>query len=129
VSAAARQEPAVLVVDDDGDILSAISSALSSFGYSVFTAGSLEHGALALQTVRVDVLVSDWDLAGEDGAELLQFGADLQPHAARVLLTGSSPERWAHLVARGLAHVGVTKPVTLDDLIEALERACRLARR
>jgi two-component system, NtrC family, response regulator GlrR len=123
------EAPAVLVVDDDADLCQAISTALSASGYCVLTASSLADGAVVLQSVRVEAIVSDWDLAGEDGTALLHFSAKHQPRVGRVLLTGKSREALAPIVARGVAHVGLSKPFVLDDLIDALALACGLAAR
>jgi len=100
----------VAVVDDDPGILRSLASLLESADYRVrlFASGAalLDSSCLA----EIDVLVSDIDMPGVDGFELLR-----QLHAARpdlpvVLITGY-PETIKRLPAQQAGNPRVfTKP-------------------
>src|SRR2546427_7227466 len=62
----------VLVVDDHDDTLGLFSTALNSFGAKVLTARAARDALTVLKTVRVNALVSDLAMPGEDGLWLIQ---------------------------------------------------------
>jgi signal transduction histidine kinase len=62
----------ILIVDDEADARELFASILESSGASVITASSAEEAMDALRATRIDVLVSDIEMPGEDGYSLLQ---------------------------------------------------------
>ena len=117
----------VAVVDDDPGILRSLASLLESADYRVrlFASGAalLDCSCLA----EIDVLVSDIDMPGVDGFELLR-----QLHAARpdlpvVLITGY-PETIKRLPAQQAGNPRVfTKPFRGPELLAAISEAVRPA--
>ena len=115
----------VAVVDDDPGILRSLASLLESADYRVrlFASGAalLDSSCLA----EIDVLVSDIDMPGVDGFELLR-----QLHAARpdlpvVLITGY-PETIKRLPAQQAGNPRVfTKPFRGSELLAAISAAVR----
>jgi len=57
----------VLVVDDDADTLEVFRLALQLCGATVVTAGTARDALAMLKTVRLDAVVSDLQMPGEDG--------------------------------------------------------------
>ena len=62
----------VLIVDDNEDALDIFSTALGRSGANVLKARSGRDALTILTAVRVDVLVSDLAMPGEDGLWLIQ---------------------------------------------------------
>ena len=62
----------VLVVDDEADARELFSSILESTGAHVIAAASAEEAMDALRATRIDLLVSDIEMPGEDGYSLLE---------------------------------------------------------
>jgi signal transduction histidine kinase len=62
----------ILVVDDEADARELFSSILENSGAHVITASSAEEAMVALRATRIDLLVSDIEMPGEDGYSLLQ---------------------------------------------------------
>ena len=80
----------VLCVDDEPNILSALRRMLSLEGFEVFTA---ESGALALEQLAkqpVNVIISDMQMPGMNGTELLEKVRQQWPQTMRLMLTGAS---------------------------------------
>jgi len=89
-AAATAQRSAVLLVDDDEDMLALAKRALAADGYPVFTASHGEAGLAVLRAHEVDVVVSDYSMPGMNGAELLQKVAALYPRTVRIILSGQA---------------------------------------
>ena len=80
----------VLCVDDEPNILSALRRMLSLEGFEVFTA---EGGAQALEQLAkqpVNVIISDMQMPGMNGTELLEKVRQQWPQTMRLMLTGAS---------------------------------------
>jgi DNA-binding NtrC family response regulator len=78
----------ILVIDDEPNVLKALSRSLSGRGFEVSTA---THGAEALELLRLqpaDAIICDMRMPGMSGTEVLKRSLGPAPDAVRVLLTG-----------------------------------------
>lgn len=80
----------ILAVDDEANVLSAISRTLRALNAEMLTASSGEAALKLMSTKSVDVILSDMRMPGMSGAEFLTEAKNLQPHSQRILLTGNS---------------------------------------
>ncbi|SEH12989.1 PAS domain S-box-containing protein [Natronorubrum sediminis] len=97
----------VLCVDDDPDVRALTTTALERTGeeFTVVTAGC-GHDALSRLTERdrIDCVVSDYDMPGMDGLELLDAVRDRDPELPFILFTGKGSEE----IASDAISAGVT---------------------
>lgn len=116
----------VLMVDDDEQLLRAVSRGLVAFGHEVETTGS---GAAALQRLSeasFDVVVSDVAMPGMSGVELLRKLRAFEFDLPLVFMTGQ-PDVESAAAAVELGALGyVTKPAPLARVHELIEKARRL---
>ena len=118
-------KPRVLLVDDDTDILLALSDYLGQEGFQVET---VETGAAALQkstTSPYDVVVLDVGLPDRDGIEVLDEISQAHPHLPIILLTAFTSLRDTanpEILDRAFAYL--TKPYKRQEVISAIHRAC-----
>jgi DNA-binding NtrC family response regulator len=83
------QPCAILLVDDDPDIMEALALALRG-PFIVHTARSIADATAILMERHIDVLVTDYDLgSGCSGNVLLDFAAAQFPGVRRILYSGS----------------------------------------
>jgi len=120
-------KPAVLLVDDEPDLLAGISRSLRSERFAISTASS---GAAALAMLRTKtpfaVIVSDLRMPEMDGVALLQHARECSPDTVRVLFTGQlDMERAIAAVNQGAIFRFILKPcsrislaMTLNDAVE-----------
>ena len=113
----------VAVVDDDHNILRSLEYLLESADYAVrlFTSGTalLESGCLA----EIDCLISDIDMPGTDGLELLRLVHEARPGVPTILITGY-PDRLKQLPRVGpSAPRFFTKPFQGQELLAAISSA------
>ncbi len=81
-------ERALLLVDDEDNILRALVRLLHSEGYPILTANS---GATALQVLAnndVHVILSDQRMPAMTGSEFLGHAKELYPDTVRMVLSG-----------------------------------------
>jgi two-component system chemotaxis response regulator CheY len=69
-----KPAPRFLLVDDDADMRSLTREYLYSFGYEdVCEAEGVKAAIAILNSQRVDVIISDWDMPGANGYTLLKL--------------------------------------------------------
>ena len=108
----------VLVVEDDADTREALCTALQDAGYCVEEAADGARGLARLARGGVHVVLLDMHLPDMTGAAFIERMGD----AARVIvLTADSRTRLLDFA--GSAKI-LHKPVSLDDLEEAVKEAC-----
>ena len=117
--------PLVAVVDDDPSILRSLQQLLESADYSVraFTLGTslLESGCVS----AIACVVSDVDMPGMDGFELLRLVNDARPGLPTILIT-AYPETLQRLPLIGASRPRVfTKPFDGQELLAAVAEAVR----
>lgn len=119
----------VLLVDDDIDILLALSDYLRQEGFEVETVGT---GAAALQkstTSSYDAVLLDIGLPDRDGIEVLNELSQTHPQLPVILLTAfTSLRNTANPVILDKAFAYLTKPYKRQEVKSAIYRAC-LARK
>jgi DNA-binding NtrC family response regulator len=91
-----NEQPTVLIVDDEEMVITSIRAFLQlETEYRVTGITSPEEAVRFLTTNPVDVVVSDYLMPKMTGLQLLAKSKELQPEAARVLLTGHADKQSA----------------------------------
>jgi DNA-binding NarL/FixJ family response regulator len=117
---------AVLFVDDDPVILSAVRRCLRSEDYAVVTAESGAEALGILAERRIDVIVSDEQMPGISGGELLAMAAAKYPDVLRIILTGvASLDSALHAINACHVYGYLLKPFEPMDLTTILRRAIK----
>jgi len=115
----------VLLVDDDAELLALLERGLTRRGFAV-TAARSGHAAFALLGEHdVDVLVTDLHMAGLDGLALTERVVANRPGLPVIVLTAFGSMATAIGAIRSGAYDFLPKPVELDALVLAVERAIR----
>lgn len=116
----------VMLVDDDPAVLSGLSRALNNEPYTVICAGSAEDALRALRVQPVDVVVSDEEMPGMHGTELLARIKDELPDAVRFMLTGRATLEVAlEAINEGAVTRFFTKPCNHIELAVAIRNSLR----
>lgn len=83
----------ILLVEDDEDTRQLLAVALEAQAYDVTQAGDAEEGLEALRTTPFDMILTDYDLPGKTGAEMLREAGDLRLlHGAATLVVTAHPD-------------------------------------
>ena len=118
---------AVLVVDDEESIRNAIKRFLIQHGHEVSTAASGEEALEVLRRQKITCILLDVHLPGTSGIELVPRLLEAEPNVAILMLTAVNDATAAALCMQRGAMDYLTKPIDLDVLARAIQRA--LARR
>ena len=100
----------VLVADDDPAARDALAALLRAEGFEVTVADDGSQALARVQEEAPDVLVTDLQMPGLDGIELLSRTRELQPDLIVVLVTGFADVESAVLAMQRGAEQYLTKP-------------------
>lgn len=115
----------VAVVDDDQGILRSLEYLLESADYAVRLFASAAELLASGGLSEVDCLISDIDMPGMDGFELLRLVHASRPGLPAVLITGY-PDTLKRLPALGDSRPRLfTKPFKGSELLAAVSDALR----
>jgi len=115
----------ILIVDDERDIVKALTIRLSRAGYEVVTAFDGAQGIFMALKEKPDLIILDIRMPAGNGfsvAEKLKESADTV--AVPVIFLTGSPERNSEEKAMALgARFYVKKPYDPEELLDAIQRA------
>jgi EAL domain-containing protein (putative c-di-GMP-specific phosphodiesterase class I)/CheY-like chemotaxis protein len=117
----------ILLVDDDAAVLQASSLLLGRAGFKVDSAFSGERAMQLLQTGSYSAILSDINMEGMSGLELLRAIRERDLDTPVLLITGGPSLSTAIDAMAWGAHRYLLKPVSPDELIEAVTRAVMLS--
>jgi phosphoserine phosphatase RsbU/P len=107
----------ILLVDDDQALGSYLARALRSGGYDVAYELSSEVTLCRIQGEQWDLLITDIELPGMSGLELLERVRETSPALPVALLTGHPSVDYAVTARCWAATDFLTKPVSRDELL------------
>jgi UDP-3-O-[3-hydroxymyristoyl] N-acetylglucosamine deacetylase len=115
----------VLIVDDESGILAALSSILGDEGCRTVTTTSGEEALELYRDKRPDVVFLDIWMPDRDGLETLQALLRLDPGAAVIMMSGHGTSTTAVKAVKMGAYDYLEKPLSYDQVVEAVEGALR----
>ncbi len=120
----------VLFVDDEPQVLEGLRRMLRAYRreWTMHFCEGAEQALAAMAEEPFDVVVSDMQMPGMDGAELLTRVRDQYPDAVRIVLSGQS-EQERILSAVGPAHQYLSKPCDPESLRTTIARSSLLCKR
>ena len=113
----------VLVVDDDRIILDSLGEFLRLEGYEVERAASFAEAMQVLERRGVDVILSDVNMPGGNGFELLHIIRRKFPETVVIMMTAYGTIESAVEAIKMGAYDYLTKPIIDDELKVCVERA------
>ena len=117
----APRNPCVLLVEDHPDTLRLMSRLLRGQGYAVHEATSCQEALALAERERCRVLVSDVELPGCSGLELMRELRARRMDVRGVAVSGhTGPERVREAKAAGFER-HVAKPFKFDELIKLID--------
>ncbi len=118
----------IVIVDDSATILLSISGILGKAGYAVEKAANAEEALRKFQGgVKIDLLITDLNMPGMNGIELIEEVRKLATYKFVPILfltTESQQAKKAEAKAAG-ASGWIVKPATADELLNTIKLLVR----
>jgi DNA-binding NtrC family response regulator len=116
----------LLIVDDDPLVADSLAVFLRSRSYEVSVETDSHRALRGLKDgLRVDLLLTDVNMPGLDGFQLLREARKVDPNLVVVLLTGYGTIESAVKAMREGAEDYITKPVIDEEMLLTVERALK----
>jgi response regulator RpfG family c-di-GMP phosphodiesterase len=117
----------IIIVDDSGDILSALKRELGEEHYDTLLAQSGDEALQILSNVPCKIIISDVKMPVMDGFELLEKVKSLYPDMIRVVLSGHTDVKLVLQIVneRGIDRY-MTKPWNTLDLKSTINQCIEL---
>lgn len=116
--------PTLLIVDDEKNTRDGLRNALDS-DFDVYVAPDADGALAILESVSVDIVLSDLRLGGDDGMSLIErIVKKANPPICIMMTAYGSVDTAVEAMKRG-AYDFVTKPVNIDRLEILIKRALR----
>jgi len=112
-----------MVVDDESSVLDVFREFLESEGYEVIPISSGEDAVRRLEREKVDVILTDLNLPGLSGLDVMRQARTADPEVAVIVVTGYASASTAIDALRQGAYDYVTKPPDLYDVGQIVQRA------
>lgn len=110
----------ILLVDDEPNVLKALSRLLNFFQLSTATSG--DEALILAEQQKFDLVISDCRMMGMSGIEFLLQFKRIQPDAVRIMLTGyADTENTQQAVNQAEVFRFISKPWNNTELLEAVE--------
>ncbi len=113
----------VLVVDDEASVVDLFRDFFASQDYELSVAMSGEEAVRMLTAARPEVVLTDINLPGMSGLEVMREARRVDPDASVIVVTGHASASSAIDALRQGAYDYITKPFDLDEVHQLVERA------
>ncbi len=120
----------IVFVDDEPDAIAALKRAMhvNRPVWRVLTAGGAQDAVALVTANLVSVVVTDMNMKGHDGLDLLDYLRSYRPAIGRIALTGMLDGPSFLSPGTKIAHHYLIKPCPIDRLIAAIEERLAAAR-
>ncbi len=117
----------ILVIEDEPAVAITVTAALEAEGYLVAEASSAEQALERLAVENFPVVLTDIFLEQQTGLDVLHRARALDPACAVILMTGKGSLETVIEATRGGAFEYLSKPFSVDRLLESVRGAFRAA--
>jgi signal transduction histidine kinase len=117
-----REQPKVLVVDDEESVVVTIKAILQLDGYDVATTTSGVQARAMVRDVEYDLVLTDLRLEDGDGLDVLKAVRERYPETVTIMLTGYASLESAIQALRAGAYDYLVKPSEVEELRATVAR-------
>jgi diguanylate cyclase (GGDEF)-like protein/PAS domain S-box-containing protein len=126
VGAASAQATTLLLIDDEQNVVRALSRLLRRDGYQILTAGSFAEALDALATHKIDLILCDQRMPDGKGTDLLGTIKASYPDTIRMILSGYADlASVTEAINGGAVYRFLTKPWDDEELRKVVRDALR----
>jgi two-component system, NtrC family, response regulator PilR len=113
----------ILVVDDEQSMQEFLEIFLRREGHDVVTAADVDGALLQLEADDFDVLITDMQMPGKSGLDLILAARDVSPETIAIVVTAFGTTDSAIAAMKEGAYDYLTKPFKVEELRLVIEKA------
>ncbi|MBZ9630821.1 sigma-54 dependent transcriptional regulator [Salegentibacter sp. LM13S] len=113
----------LLIVDDDYDMLEVLDRHLKQENYHTYKAGSVMEAIDILKHSSIDLLITDLQMPGMNGMELVKYVDDHYPEIPKLVITGYPSIDNALTAIKSGALDYLPKPFTKSELLTSVKKS------
>lgn len=113
----------LLIVDDDYDMLEVLDRHLKQENYHTYKAGSVIEAIDILKHSSIDLLITDLQMPGMNGMELVKYVDDHYPEIPKLVITGYPSIDNALTAIKSGALDYLPKPFTKTELLTSVKKS------
>ncbi len=113
----------ILAVDDAPETLEVLTRNLTLAGFEVVTAPGAIEAVRILETLCVDLIITDWRMPRASGMDLIRHVRGNMPDTEVIMVTGYASVPGAVEAMQAGAHAYLAKPFTDEELLTAVKQA------
>jgi len=118
----------ILVIDDDRSARLLLERLLTRAGHQVTLVDTAEQGLEQMGAISFDLIITDKNLPGTNGLELLKRAREKHPALQGILITGFPTAEARHTAEELGVYSYVTKPFGVHDMLGLCDAAVRKAK-
>lgn len=118
----------ILAIDDDSIIRTLLSNSLSKAGYAVITAADGESGLKKAATEKPDIVITDYQMPGLSGLDVLNELKKTQPGTPVILLTAHGDVALTIKSIQLGAYDFIEKPIQMQEVLEIIRNGLEISR-
>jgi diguanylate cyclase (GGDEF)-like protein len=119
-----KDKPSILIIDDDEQIRNLLTVALQE-NFFCTSVDSAEEALAVLANVQFNLVISDINMSGISGLEIVPRIAQMAPDTVVVMISGQQAIESAIEAMRVGAYDYITKPLDLRHVTAAVDRAMK----
>jgi two-component system, NtrC family, response regulator AtoC len=115
--------PAILIVDDDRNLLKILRDIVGALAIDIVTASNAESALSAMESQAFDLVITDLKMPGKSGMDVLALSLKTNPSAPVIMISAfGSIEAAVDAMKKG-AYDFITKPFNPEELIQVIKKA------
>jgi len=123
---AQAEKAKILIVDDEEAVRKVISRMLEAKGFETETANGVDNALEILAIDQFDIVLTDHQMEGKTGLDLIIETNRLYPYIEKILLTGyGDKELYRDIINRGAVFSVLEKPTDSSVLLSTMDRALK----
>jgi len=111
----------ILIAEDDAFCRDALERLLQRSGYEIRSCSCGKDALACLEEETFDILITDFQMPGMDGLELIGKARNIDPTMAMILVTGIPPDELGDGPKISKVNGFLPKPLDWDELFDLLE--------
>jgi DNA-binding NtrC family response regulator len=118
-----NSETNILLIDDDKNSRDVLTSLLTTSGHIVQAVDSAEKALEILKEQSVAIIITDLNLPGASGIDILKWAKENAPDSSVILITGMGSAESAVTAMKEGAFDYITKPLNIKELQIVINKA------